>query len=320
MINHFINAGRVEAGGAQKIMHQLFDYEDGSRIFSFDYKKESDRGEGGYGLIRCYMKYLFMFFFQRKQILVVHHRIFLIPLIIFKRKNLYFICHNIFPNKNKIFDYVKSGHFVAVSEAVELYLESFKGGYVVTLIENGISYDSAAMNLPSMDDTIRFAFVGRMAEQKGVDILIKAYMSFYENVPNSELILIGDGERIAEYKAVASSTPSIIFKGYSENPFRMCRHADAIVVPSRYEGFGLVYYEALEYGHAVIASDLEVFKRVAGDERNISFKVGDYADLKGKLISFSQNLESYGRINVRHTIKSLDEMADTYIKLFKGDS
>lgn len=319
MINHFINAGRIEAGGAQKIMHQLCDYNYGSRIFSFDYKKDSDGREVGYGLIRCYAKFLFMFFFQRRKILVIHHRAFLIPLIIFKRKNLYFVCHNIFPDKNKIFDYVKSGHFVAVSEAVELYLKSFRGGYTVTLIENGISYDSDAMNLPSMDSTVRFAFVGRMSVQKGVDILIKAYIDFHKNAPNSELILIGDGESIAEYKAMASSTPSIIFKGYSETPFRICRHADAIVVPSRYEGFGLVYYEALEYGHTVIASDLEVFKRVAVDERNISFEMGDHIDLKDKLMSVSQDLDSLGRINVRHTIKSLDEMADTYIKLFKGE-
>lgn len=319
MINHFINDGRIEAGGAQRIMHQLFDFEENSRIFSFNYKKRGST-ESSYGLVRCYIKFLALFFFQRKQVLVVHHRIFLIPLILFNRKNIYFICHNIFPDKNGFFNYVNFGHFVAVSESVDLYLKAFKGGYEVTLIENGISFDCDARVSPSSDDILRFAFVGRMSEQKGVDLLISAYIDFCEDEPNSELILIGDGEKMSEYKFMANSTPSIIFKGYSEHPFQMCRHANAVIVPSRYEGFGLVYYEALEYGHTVIASDLEVFKRVAGDKKNISFKNGDYVNLKSKLMEVSQDFDCSELIKKRHTIKSLDEMTDSYMKLFRVEN
>ena len=48
-----------------------------------------------------------------------------------------------------------------------------------------------------------------------------------------------------------------------------------IAIPSLYEGFGLVYYEALEYGHFIFASDLDVFEVDPQDEMVKLFESGN---------------------------------------------
>jgi len=320
MINHLINDGELEAGGAQGIMHVLCDSIPCSRIFSFNYKQSIDGSKASYGVFRCYIKYILIFFFRKKQLLVVHHRVFLIPLILFKRKNFYFICHNVFPKKNWIFNYVRDGHFVAVSKTVKDYLEVFSGGYSISIIENGIKFDKFSKRDVNNDELYRIAYVGRMSEQKGVDLLIKAFLLMKEVIPKSELVLIGDGESIAQYKDIAKYEPSIIFKGYAEFPFRLCKNSDVMVVPSRYEGFGLVYYEALEYGHSVIASDLKVFQKKEGDVSISFFQNENILDLKDKLLLKCVNADGSNSGKNRHSIKNQKQMIQEYLSLFNGNA
>tara|TARA_B110000046_G_scaffold173857_1_gene196922 strand:+ start:3608 stop:4570 length:963 start_codon:yes stop_codon:yes gene_type:complete len=319
VINHFINDGYPAAGGAQKIMHQLYGASKQSRIYAFDYFKTRSGVHGKYSFLRCYAKFLWLFFFDKKQVLVLHHRIFLLPVIIFRRKNLYFVCHNIFPDKNWVFNYIKSGRFIAVSESVKSYLLEFNGDFDISVIENGVSFDKESMKVSSENDIYKIAFVGRLSEQKGVDLLIKAFIDFNKEIPKSELIIIGDGEDKAKYQKMACNISSVTFKGYSQYPFRECSVADVVVVPSRYEGFGLVYYEALEYRHTVIASNLEVFYKKPNDSNVIFFEREDYIDLREKLLVLYNSAKHSIISDSRHEMSSLQDMLGKYSEVFKGE-
>lgn len=316
MINHFINDGRPEAGGAQKIMHLINDASNESRVYAFDYFKVQNGFCGEYSFLKCFSKYLWLFFFDKKQSLVLHHRFFLLPAILFKRKKLYFVCHNIFPNKNWIFNYIKSCHFIAVSESVKSYLDEFRGNFDISVIENGVSFDNRSIKTSSINDIYEIAFIGRLSEQKGVDLLIKAFIEFNKQVPKSELIIIGDGEEKENYQRLVSKTLPVIFKGYSEHPFRQCNTVDVVVVPSRYEGFGLVYYEALEYQHSVIASNLEVFRKNPADSKVVFFERGDSMDLTEKLIMMHGSADNILIKDNRHEMHSSEEMIGEYLKIF----
>jgi len=93
-------------------------------------------------------------------------------------------------------------------------------------------------------------FVGRLDKQKGIDALLDAYARVR---PNFKLIVVGDSVR----KDLQLAQPAHVeFKGWLEKDaldavYRAC---DATIVPSRWEGFGLVAVEAMARGKPVFAS------------------------------------------------------------------
>jgi glycosyltransferase involved in cell wall biosynthesis len=52
-----------------------------------------------------------------------------------------------------------------------------------------------------------------------------------------------------------------LFSGYIENPFQSFDVGDLLVVPSRWEGDGLVVLEAIKFGAPLLISDIPDFRR-----------------------------------------------------------
>ncbi|MGF6351379.1 glycosyltransferase family 4 protein [Variovorax sp. W2I14] len=93
-------------------------------------------------------------------------------------------------------------------------------------------------------------FVGRLDKQKGIDALLDAYARVR---PNFKLIVVGDSVR----KDLQLAQPEHVeFKGWLEKDAldAVYRDCDATIVPSRWEGFGLVAVEAMARGKPVFAS------------------------------------------------------------------
>jgi glycosyltransferase involved in cell wall biosynthesis len=63
------------------------------------------------------------------------------------------------------------------------------------------------------------------------------------------------------------------------------RHASALIIASKAEGFGLPVVEAFQYGLPVLCSDIEVFREIA-DGRAMFFSLDDPARLTAALDDF----------------------------------
>jgi glycosyltransferase involved in cell wall biosynthesis len=106
--------------------------------------------------------------------------------------------------------------------------------------------------------------VGSLEPRKGLDVLIAAAAQ----QPGWRLVLAGtpghEGDRIA---AEARGAGAILLPGLSDEQLAgLYRAADAVAVPSLYEGFGIVPLEAMASGTpAVVASDAGALAEVAGD-------------------------------------------------------
>lgn len=104
--------------------------------------------------------------------------------------------------------------------------------------------------------------VGRMAEAeryKGHDQLIDAWDQIVARVSDAQLVIVGDGDDRARLEARARATrsgASIVFTGFVDDVTLQQLYRDAAVfaLPSRGEGFGLVYLEAMRAGLPCIAS------------------------------------------------------------------
>jgi len=101
--------------------------------------------------------------------------------------------------------------------------------------------------------------VGRLTAQKGFDDLIRAYPIIKRSVPASRLLLVGDGymrtelEHLAEQLHVKDSTTFAGFISDTELVAAL-RSSDVVVVPSRFEPFGIIALEAMAAGTPLVVS------------------------------------------------------------------
>ncbi|MFL5639232.1 MAG: glycosyltransferase family 4 protein, partial [Gemmatimonadaceae bacterium] len=100
--------------------------------------------------------------------------------------------------------------------------------------------------------------MGRLDDQKGFDLLIRAFAMCRKGRPGWQLTILGEGVRRAEFEALARKldvASHVRFLGRVEDPTRYLREADLFVLSSRYEGFPNALLEAMALGLPVIATD-----------------------------------------------------------------
>ena len=103
----------------------------------------------------------------------------------------------------------------------------------------------------------RIVGLGRLTEQKGFDVLIKA-AGLLPASPPWQIDIYGDGPLRAVLQQSIQRhglQDRITLHGYTTDSASALDHADVFVLPSRHEGFGLVLVEAMLHGAQVIATD-----------------------------------------------------------------
>lgn len=123
------------------------------------------------------------------------------------------------------------------------------------------SYDSIFKHLQLPERPYDFIFAGRMVSDKGVDLLITAFIQYHQNHPHSCLLVVGDGpERAAQEARITAvgMTAAVTFTGILRGEALVAAYNSAkiAVIPSRWpEPFGIVALEALACGCGIVASN-----------------------------------------------------------------
>jgi len=104
--------------------------------------------------------------------------------------------------------------------------------------------------------------IGRMSrseDYKGHRELISLWSMVRAQVPNAELWIVGSGDLKPELEKLAQGHEGIIFYGKvsEENKLDLLRRCRCFAMPSRNEGFGLVYLEAMRMGRPCLVSDCD---------------------------------------------------------------
>jgi glycosyltransferase involved in cell wall biosynthesis len=101
--------------------------------------------------------------------------------------------------------------------------------------------------------------VAGMFLRKGVNYLIEAFAKVAPDFPDAHLYLVGTGDAIDQFKALANQLDCrdrIHFEGHHFVPESYLVSTDIFVLASRQEPFGLVLTEAREAGCAVVATQV----------------------------------------------------------------
>lgn len=149
----------------------------------------------------------------------------------------------------------RAKRIVAISQA-----ERFSGERAgiradkLVVVANGISPKVPTQRAEWSDPRIKLLFVGRLDRQKGVDVLLDAVSDLQNHIA---LRIVG--EQVvsgAPSLAAANTLAHVEFLGWQDKQgvAAQLNACDAVVMPSRWEGFGLVAVEAMRAGKPVIAS------------------------------------------------------------------
>jgi glycosyltransferase involved in cell wall biosynthesis len=155
---------------------------------------------------------------------------------------------------------------LAVSEAVKTSL--LRAGVPesrIMVIPNGIDltpFDTpvdvvsvrARFGIPS--DGFLVLAVGRLASEKGYDLLLEAFARLHAALPQTHLAIAGTGPQaeVLWRQAATLRLRGVSFLGYQAAVAPLYATADVVAIPSRQEGQGMVALEAMAARRPVVAS------------------------------------------------------------------
>lgn len=124
----------------------------------------------------------------------------------------------------------------------------------------------AELGLPSNSALI--GIVCRLIEQKGVTYALQAFARLASDFPESHLVIAGEGvlrpQLEAEARALAINE-RVHFIGWCEDVTAVLAGLDMLLAPSLWEGFGLVFLEAMNAQLPIIASAVSAIPEIVVD-------------------------------------------------------
>jgi glycosyltransferase involved in cell wall biosynthesis len=168
----------------------------------------------------------------------------------------------------------RADRIIAISESVRRFLVNVERAPAekIEVIPYGLDAEAFARDVHpgafrreiGAGENPLIGFVGRMVNQKGVDVLLRAFALVERSHPTAKLILAGDGPDRPALMRLAKSLglQRAMFLGWRNDAANILADIDLLVVPSRWEGFGLVALEAMAMGKPVAASEVSALPEI----------------------------------------------------------
>lgn len=154
---------------------------------------------------------------------------------------------------------------ICISSAVQDALQRWLGStHQLVVINNGAvlgEYCPASCR----PEEVHLISVGRLVSAKGFDVTIRAVSELKNEI--ASYLIWGDGPCRSELQALidrANAGDFIRLMGWSDNIPQKLSKASILLVPSRWEGFGLVAVEGMSTGLPVLASAVPGLSEIVG--------------------------------------------------------
>lgn len=169
--------------------------------------------------------------------------------------------HNNSPWLNKLnlnsisylFAGLRSKLILTVSDSIkdEYIFSKFIKNKIIN-ISNPVSRDIVLSKIDPKDrKQYDICFVGRLTTPKDPIRFIKLIYEIKKSIPNIKTILVGDGELRGECEDLISKLKlkdNVELVGFQTNPYKYMNQSKIFLLPSKWEGYGLVVFEALTLG------------------------------------------------------------------------
>jgi glycosyltransferase involved in cell wall biosynthesis len=171
---------------------------------------------------------------------------------LFFLKNLAYAVRTYFVLDRK---YLKNcDHIVAVSDAVKAALQSEFGliPEKISVINNGVDLTHYKV-APVLSEKVIFLYLGRLEAEKGLALLMEAFLKLRQTAPTALLKIVGSGSYAVSSGVGVEVVPAV---GYAKIP-ELLATASVFVLPTlRVEGLPMTLVEAAAAGLPIIASNI----------------------------------------------------------------
>ena len=212
--------------------------------------------------------------------------------------------HKAFLRPLERFIYKNYDHIISISDKTQENLCGWlklKDNSKFSVIHNGIDIDrfksaeclnrEAVITNPASDDILLLT-VGSFTRQKNHLKLLEAIALLPDNF---KLILCGEGplkDEIIEKINSLDIVNRVDLLGFRKDIDRIMHTADILVIPSIWEGFGLIAAEGMACGIPMAVSDVPGLSEVVGDA-GIKFDPDSAESIKTAIIEASDKTKSY---------------------------
>jgi len=224
----------------------------------------------------------------------------LIAAIAVTKKHLVFSRHNaeafwpggpqIISNLLSKFVCKRASQGIAISNAVKNYLVKrgeVPNDYTIDVVyygfEKDISTNGAGLGLitnimTGQSSNYKIGTIGRLVPQKDYPTLLNAFSNVLKSVPNTDLYVVGEGylqKDLIELSKSFGIKDKVHWLGKTEYINEFLSKLDLFILPSKYEGFGLVLLEAMVAKKPIIAANNSAIPEVLGKSYDGLFSTGD---------------------------------------------
>jgi len=171
---------------------------------------------------------------------------------------------------------------IAISDAIRDFTIHIEGasGNKVDLVHYGLPYrwipdediqaakQALYQELALKDNVIILGMVCRLVEQKGIIYALQAFKQMYTKFPNVHLVIAGDGDladELLSHGRMLGISDRVHWLGWREDAQTVMSAMDIFLMPSLWEGFGLVLLEAMSKRIPIIASRVSAIPEVVQD-------------------------------------------------------
>jgi len=235
----------------------------------------------------------------------------------------------------RLFSRVFPTHLFSCSEYAGRWMfgnNTFEKGKV-TVLNNAIDFEkfifsestrNKIRNDLNLGDELVVGSVGRFTPQKNHDFLVDIFSEVVKRNKKSTLLLIGDGElkkQIQKKVALLGLQNNVLFLGARDDVNELFQAMDVFVLPSLYEGLGMVAVEAQVSGLPTIVSsrvpnEVKLFDTI--EFLNLNEKPEKWAesilskrDFKRRSISCEQDIK---RFSITDEVKRLERIYEGMLK------
>lgn len=227
--------------------------------------------------------------------------------------------------------YKKINEVVAITEDVKKsFVNVYKTNKEVVVISNIIDESSIIEKSNEIDinynkESINFVCVGRVAKVKAYDRLLEQVNKLKKDglKNNFTINIIGDGDEYINIKNKVKKyalEDNIRLWGYKSNPYPYIKEADMLLLPSLYEGLGVVLIESMilkvpifatEFANAIETSGFGKYGMVVkNNDEAIYLGLKQLIINKDLIEKYKQNLANYKYDNKEIVMKKIETLLE----------
>jgi len=169
-------------------------------------------------------------------------------------------------------------------------------------------------NIPK--NSFIFGIIARITEQKGHKYLIPAFKRHLKSYPDSILLVVGgigyDDKYMLEVKQMVKDLDienKVIFTGKRSDAYSIMSKLDVFIMPSLWEGFGMVFLEAGSLSIPIISTNISAIPEVVSKNGGI---LVDIKNLEDNLVNAMNNMRDNYKIYKQNSLVFKNEILEKF--------